>query len=266
MQLLLRTNVFVAGGVTALGAWASGQLAIAPSAPLLLVLLSGTLLIYNLDHLRDDRRKEVLSPGARPRLDARMRGWVLAGAGAGLAAGFALGGSRLLLASLPAGLVGLLYGASVFGGRLKDLPGAKSWLVATAVAHAVALMPPLATGAPLGRATLVVAAFAVTLCALNAHCFDLRDVDVDAAGGSTTWAVHLGAPAAHRRLVALAALAAVAFAGLTIVERAPVEAPATLALAAVSLLLVRPGAPRERYGLVVDGWLYAPLLLGALAG
>lgn len=255
----------MAAGVTTLGAWAARATGVAVSGPTLAVLLCGTLVIYNLDHLRDDRRRARSQEGARPRLGHGLRWTVLVLATVGLTVGFVLGGRPLLLAALPAGVVGLLYGAPLGPLRLKDLPGAKAWLVATAVTHACVLMPALAAGEPVAGSASV-AAFVLALTALDAHCFDVRDVDVDRAAGSETWATRLGEAAAHRRLVGLAGLAAIVFAALTLGGRLTWVAPATLALAAATLPLVGPGARRARFGVVVDGWLFLPWLLSLVAG
>ncbi len=256
VSLILGSNLYVAVCVASLGWWVASTLGAVASAPVLLALLCGTLVIYNLDHLRDDDQRVAANPAARPRLDRALRRIVLGVGAAGLALAFFAGGASLVVAALPAGLVGLAYGARLGDWRLKDLPGAKAWIVAGAVTQAC-LWLPVAPRVP-GLRETPVALFVLALTALNAHCFDLRDLDVDDAGGVRTWALRLGGRAAHRRLAGLTAGAS-GLAGLAAWwGLLPVSAPATLALACLTLALVRPGAPRRRYGVVVDGWLLLP--------
>ena len=253
-RLLLRSNLVVAGGVVALTAYCAGAMGVAAGIALA-VTGAGTLLIYNLDHLRDDRRR--LADGGRPRLARGGRLALLTLATGGLVAGLALAPPAVFVASLPSGAAGLLYGAAFGGLRLKDVPGAKAWLVAAAVSWAVVTLPLSAAGQDLATAPWDLAAFVLALTALNAHAFDLRDVAVDSAAGGWTWAVVLGEERARTRMVGAAiGLAAVftVLAGST----GRWEQPACL-LATAGALLISRGASRERFGLLFDGLLAAPL-------
>lgn len=218
----------------------------------LLVTGAGTLLVYNLDHLRDDRRQ--IRAGRGPRLAPALR-WILLGAAAlGLLAGFALAGLPVLVAALPSGIVGLLYGAPIGGRRLKDLPGSKAWLVATAVTWAVIALP--LAGEELGRAGPELWLFVLALTTLNAHAFDLRDVGVDRDNAAWTWAAWLGPERARRRLVAAAGIATLAAAGWA-VQAGDWERPVTLGAITAGLLGSQRWS-REAYGVWFDGLLLLP--------
>ncbi|MCO4771943.1 MAG: UbiA family prenyltransferase [Deltaproteobacteria bacterium] len=265
LRLLLRSNAWVAVGVGSLGWWVARSAGVTLHGATLVVLLGGTLLIYNLDHLRDDRSRRRDDSLARPRLALGVRRVVLALGLICLGAGFVAGGTPLLIASIPGGLIGLLYGARLGSDRrLKDLPGAKAWLVAAAVSQVCLLLPLVEAGIRPSLAHVPLGFFLMVLCALNAHCFDLRDLDVDRRAGASTWATDLGGEQAHRRLVVVSLLATLGAVALWWAGLLPASAPGTLSIATASLPLVPPGAPRERFGVVVDGWLVLPALLSLL--
>ena len=216
------------------------------------MLFAGTLLVYNLDHARDDRARHP----ARPRLGLGLRAAMLGAACLLLVLGFLEGGARLFALSLGPGLVGLLYGASLGALRLKDLPGAKAWGVAAAVAWACAALPQ----ADAAEVSLTPLPFLFGLTALNAFCFDLRDVAVDRTAGQDTWASRQPPRSAFFQVLFAAVLFATAAALLTRAELWPLSAAVGAITALLTLPGVRPGAPRERFGLLVDGWLYLPFL------
>ncbi len=262
IRIGLRTNLYVAFGVMSLGAWVARTEGLDLSISALAVLGCGTLLVYNLDHLRDDQARRRRDPGARPRLDTCSRVLLLVLAALGLTAAFVLGAPALFLSALPAGLIGLAYGAGPAGRRLKDLPGAKAWLVATAVSQAVLLVPRAGT-LPLMSPSVTTASsatFLFTLCALNAHCFDLRDLESDADAGVTTWATRRGAEGASQQLRRAAWIGAVVTSVASAAGVLSWGGPVTLVLAALSLRTLRLDANRDRFSLLVDGWLFVPVM------
>ncbi len=262
VRLLLRTNLFVTAGVVAL-TWYSARVAGLQPGVEFLVAAAGTLFVYNVDHLRDDRRR-VRDGVGRPRLAVGLRWGLLMAAAAGLATGFALAPGSVLFASLPSGALGLLYGAAVAGRRLKDLPGSKAWIVALAVTWAVAALPLAANGISLTTIRPQLFLFLLALTALNAHAFDLRDEEIDRASGAWTWAVKLGPDRARRHMIG----AAIVFAVLAEAWRrwppsgieAGDGAEMTLTFACVLAALVgtRKTLSREAFGLLFDGLLLVP--------
>ncbi len=262
-RLLVRTNLFVTLGVVGLTWFCARSMGVVPGLELL-VTGAGTLLVYNLDHLRDDHRRTRALMG-RPLLGGWSRGTLLGAAAVLLGAGFVLGPPRMFLAALPSGALGLSYGAALAGRRLKDLPGAKAWIVAFAVTWAVLALP-VARSA--GRSAVVspdLVIFVLALTALNAHAFDLRDVHNDEATGTWTWAVRLGPDLARRRMMGatavLAVLAAIwqglAHAGLATAQIGP-ESVLTLSLLLGALAATRFALSREVFSLLFDGLLLVP--------
>jgi hypothetical protein len=262
VRLLLRTNIFVAFGVVAL-TWYSATFAGLQPGRSLLVAGAGTLFVYNLDHLRDDRRR-TLSGAGRARLAPGLRWSLLGLAALALSTGFALAPLDVLLASLPSGALGLLYGAAWAGRRLKDLPGSKAWIVALAVTWAVAALPLAANGVSLTAIRPDLFLFLLTLTALNAHAFDLRDEEIDRASGAWTWAVKLGPDRARRHMLGAAAVFALLAEGWRRWPSSGLEtndgAEMTLTFACVlaALVATRKKLPREAYGLLFDGLLLVP--------
>ena len=262
-RLILRSNLFVALGVVSLTAYAGWFAGYNPTLELL-VVGTGTLLVYNLDHLRDDLRRTRTGAG-RPRLNISLRWILVVLSAAGLAASFAQTPPVVFWTAVPSGALGLLYGAPIGGRRLKDIPGAKAWIVSIAVSWAVVAIPlAMRDGVWVLRPDLF--AFVVALTALNAHAFDLRDVEIDRASGAWTWASRLGPEAARARLIAAAALATVGTGVWRIAERGSElsfighgwEIPLTFAAVTAALVLTRRGVPRPAYGLLFDGLLFLP--------
>jgi len=267
LRLALHSNLFVAVGVASLGWWVATTQGGSAKPSVLTTLFFGTLLIYNLDHLRDDRQRAAMDPHARPRLAGGRRLGILGIATVGLTVSLVYGGTSVLLMSLPAGLVGLFYGARFHSGgrRVKDLPGAKAWIVALAVSEAVLTLPLYAAEVPPKPHHVGAGVFLLTLTAINAHCFDLRDLAVDARSGAATWATRLGGGRAHSRLRLFTGCAAVGSVGLAMTGWLEWSAAATLLVAWTTLWWIRPGAPRERFGVVVDGWLLLPAGMTVIA-
>lgn len=262
-RLLLHTNLFVTAGVVGLTWYCARSEGSEPGWELV-VAGAGTLLVYNLDHLRDDRRRARVG-GAPPRLTTTARWSLLVVAVTALATGFVLAPPAVFLASLPSGALGLAYGAALAGRRLKDLPGAKAWIVALAVSWAVIALPAAAAGAGPADIAPELAVFVVALTTLNAHAFDLRDVPVDREMGAWTWAVRLGPDRARARMMAatvglLAAATAWGFLAPGGASDSRVGGEVILSLVGVlgALAITRARPSREMFGMLFDGLLLVP--------
>ena len=258
----MRTNLFVTVGVVAL-TWYSARIAGLEPGIELLVAAAGTLLVYNVDHLRDDRRR-IRDGAGRPRLALGMRWGLVVVAAAALATGFALAPAEVLFASLPSGALGLLYGAALAGRRLKDLPGSKAWIVALAVTWATASLPLAANGMSVTAIRPDLFMFLLALTALNAHAFDLRDEEIDRASGAWTWAVKLGPDRARRHMVGAAIVFALLaegwrrWPGSDLQASDGTEMTLTFACVVAALVATRGALSREAFGLLFDGLLLVP--------
>lgn len=240
---LVFSNLWVAGAAVALCAAASLALGSVPGGPLLGLVLCGTLVVYNVDRLRDLERDRVTAPERSAFVARHRRALVwLTGVAALAAAVLVLrlgpGAWWLLLPVLAAGLLHR---------RLKRLVWFKPAYLVGAWLAVTAGLPAVRAGATasLGWVLLL---FATALMA-NAAASNLRDAE-----GASAWLGERTVLRAARTLCAAGVLAA------TLAP--PLLAPLGLVPGLTLVALVGFRAD-ERYGLVVvDGAL---LVGGALA-
>ena len=238
LDVLAFTSVWVASAAGMLCAAASSAMEVPLQAVAVGLAVSGTIVVYNLDRLRDLERDFATSP-LRSAFIERNRGMVtgLTGIAAVAAAGFAFAaGPRALLVLAPALALGLLHR------RLKRIPLAKPLYISLAWALVVVGLPAaLATGAE------HVAAVALVLgpsLAANVIASSLRDGEVD-----TRFVSRSSALSGARTLAVLALVAALL---------APQSVRALAAVPGLTFLALLRSELSERYGLVVvDGALLA---------
>ena len=172
------------------------------------------------------------------------------------------------------GLVPLIYGLPLFPWRssaksirwyrLKDIPGAKAWLVCGSITYAV-------VGLPLGYAmqrpdlsAVITALWLLIFIGSNSHMFDVRDVESDQQYGVSTLPLLAGVDGARLILTAFNALSlALLVWGWTNGLSVPGDAialPATL-LTLVYIWTLTPQTPRQVYNIWIDGILFLPTLL-----
>jgi 4-hydroxybenzoate polyprenyltransferase len=110
----------------------------------------------------------------------------------------------VLISAIPL-ISGLIYSTPIFPRnfpyrRLKEIPVAKSLLVAFAWALPPALLPVYVAGAVPGTITLAVILFFFSLVFINTVLFDMRDVEGDRVTGVRTIPVCIGIEATKRLL------------------------------------------------------------------
>jgi hypothetical protein len=212
----------------------------------------GTLIVYNVDRLRDLERDRLTSP-SRSRFVERNRGRLVALVAAAAAV------CALTLPSLPAAgltLCAAVVGLGFFHRRLKRLTGLKiayvtlSWVAVTVGLPAIAL-----AAAP--GAALQVGAIVGLAVAANLSASDLRDRE---AGAKRV---------PERVVIGLACASCALGVGLALggpPARAPLcTIPGLELLAIAGLEALPPGADRERYGhAVIDGALWIGAALSIL--
>jgi 4-hydroxybenzoate polyprenyltransferase len=228
-----------AGGLLALASWAMG-IETRPAAVGLAA--SGTLLVYNLDRLRDLERDRTTAPRRSDFVAAHHGSLVgLATAGAAAAAAFGLAAPRAAIVLLPILCLGL------FHRRLKRFENAKT-LYITASWLGVVVGLPWALDPSASQIPWVVGILGCALMA-NAIASNVRDHEAAAA--------RIG----PRRALRIARLVAGAGVACACVAPGPARFAGGVPLATFAALLAF--RPTERYGLiVVDG----ALVLGALLG
>jgi len=242
LDALAFSSVWVAVAAGALAAACSLAMGIAPRLAALGLAFSGTLVVYNVDRLRDLDRDRATTPQRSAFVEAQGGNLALVALLAGaLATACALAaGPRAWLVLAPVLALGLLHR------RIKHLTFGKSGYL-TASWVAVVVVVPAAIDASARGVTWVAAVVACAIFA-NAIASSVRDREVVAA--------RYGAGPALR------AARLVAAAGVAIGIAAPAGARPLLLVPLATLLVLIPFRGSDRYVLMgVDG----ALLAGALA-
>ena len=202
----------------------------------------GTLVVYNVDRLRDTRRDLVTAPERTRFVQAHRRALValtlLAGVASAALASRLGHAAALLLASVL--LVGLLHRRLKRAALIKPLYVTAAWL-------AVVVGLPCYTASQPLRVGWVLASLGCALLA-NAIASNLRDDEAGTPGS--------------RRARALRVARGTALVGIVAALSGPPEVRALSAVPLATLAVLLPFHPGERYGLVaVDGALLAGALL-----
>jgi len=238
LDVLTFSSLWVAAAAAALTVACSLAMGIAVAGAAVGLAFAGTLVVYNVDRLRDLDADRATAPD-RSAFVAKHGGnlaLVTVAAAVGSLVFALAGGTRVWAVLVPILGLGLLHR------RIKHLVFGKSAYITAAWVGVVAGVPALIDPA----ATQVAWTVAITAAALfaNAMASSVRDLEVAAARFGP------------RR--ALYAARAFALLGVSVAAAAPAPARSLMAVPAATLfalLLFRPG---ERYGLrVVDGALLA---------
>lgn len=242
LSTLAFSSLWLAAAASALAAAAARCLSAPVDLRAVGLAAAGTLVVYNVDRLRDVERDRATSP-RRTAFVERQRGRLVAltGASAAVAGLLVLAcGAQVALLLAPVAAAGLLHR------RLKRLTWAKAGYVAGAWLVVVVGVPALLAPAP-RHTGWVLGAFAAGILA-NAIVSNVRDREAGAA--------RIGAARA------LAAARGLALVGTLLGAAAPWPARAAAVVPLATLLALLPFRADERYGqIAVDG----ALLLGALA-
>jgi hypothetical protein len=238
LDVLAFSSLWVAAAAAALAAACSLAMGIPVSGAAVGLAFAGTLVVYNVDRLRDLDADRTTAPDRSAFIAAHGGGLALLTVASALASlTFALAaGPRAFAVLVPILGLGLLHR------RLKQLGFGKSAYLATAWIGVVVGVPALIDPA----ATQVEWTLGITAPALfaNAIASNIRDVEVVAARfGSRP---------------ALTVAQAFAVLGVAIAATAPVPARSLMAVPVTTLLALLLFRPGERYGLlIVDGALLA---------
>lgn len=261
-RLLIKPNIWAAGGVLCLLLFAERWLNQPLSWPLHLLCFTSVLLIYNLDHLLDSAGLPGLTLKQFPQHPFIYSLTFMAGC-LTLALLWLIPAHVRAVLTLP-GLIGLLYGLPLLAGRqrwyrLKDIPGSKAWLVAGAITTVIIGLPLTNQSATFGLPTAQLTSFLLIFTASNTHMFDVRDVQTDQQHHVPTLPVLWGVRATQGLMVALNLMLLMGL-WLSQDEISIVMLLATLATCAY-LVFLKPETPAIGYALIIDGLLFLPLLL-----
>jgi len=244
VDALVFSSVWVAAAAGMLAVACSRAMGAPVAIPAVGLAFAGTLVVYNVDRLRDLERDRATTPQRSAFVDRHGGGLALLALGAGLLSlAFALfAGPRVWLLLAPVLGLGLLHR------RIKHLTFGKSAYITAAWVVVVVLVP--AVIHPRASAVGWAAAFCASAIFANAIACNIRDDEVAAA--------LLG----ERKALLAARLCAAAGCLLGLIAPAPVRHLAAVPLA--TLLVLIPFRSSERFGLIaVDGALLAGGLTAA---
>lgn len=244
LDVLAFSSSWVAAAAAALTVACSHAMGVSAAWAAVGLAFAGTLVVYNLDRLRDLDADRATAPDRSAFVAKHGGGLALVTVAAAVGSlGFALAaGIRAWAVLVPILGLGLLHR------RIKHLVFGKSAYITAAWVGVVAGVP--ATIDP--AATQVTWTVGITASALfaNAMASNVRDLEVAAARFGPRPALH--------------AARAFALLGVVIAAAAPAPARSLMAVPAATLLALLLFRPGERYGLlIVDGALLAGAVVAA---
>ncbi len=273
LQAFVYPSLWVAGAIASLTFFVQATLALDTDWRPAALTFCAALIPYNLDRILDTFVQKI--PDRQTQAFFQNPGVLLILLSAAAGTGFLLYQAPLAVRWVSlGGLVPLIYGLPLFPWRsavgsirwyrLKDIPGAKAWLVCGSITYAV-------VGLPLGYAmqrpdlsAAITALWLLIFIGSNSHMFDVRDVESDRQYGVSTLPLLAGVEGARIILTAFNGLSfALLLWGWTrglAVPSSAIALPATL-LTLVYIWTLTPQTSRQVYNIWIDGILFLPALL-----
>ena len=275
LKLFIYSNVWVAGAIASLVFFVQHTLGLAWQWQPMLLIFTAALIPYNLDRVIDTYVQKI--PDQRAQAFFQQSGVVILLGLASLSLGWLIYQAPVMVRWVClGGLVPLIYGVPLWPiyrqsewrwYRLKDIPGAKAWIVAGTITYAVVAVPLAYTEHPFDLASGLVSLFLLIFIGSNSHTFDIRDVVSDRHQGVFTMPVLWGVANTRRfwtgaNLLLLCLLTAGW--GQDWQIPAPVVVLPSVVLTLIYLWQVEPETPRNAYSIWVDGILAVPALLSLI--
>ena len=272
LEILIYPSIWTAAGVASLTYFVQETLNLPHDWRAVALIFAAALLFYNLDRLLDS----YIQPIPDPKVQSYVRHpsfWLLL-----LVTGLTLG---ILLYQAPfqvrlvscGGLLPLIYGMPLLPWaqgqiwhwyRLKDVPGAKAWIVAGIITYALVAVPLAYAGVVFEQSAALTALFLLIFTGTNSHLFDVRDLDSDREKGVLTLPLIVGVTG--NRLIwtclNIGLLALLSWFWATGLNSPALEV--VLPVLAINLALIwrlSPDTPRNTYNIGLDGCLFLPILL-----
>jgi 4-hydroxybenzoate polyprenyltransferase len=272
LEILIYPSIWTAAGVASLTYFVQETLGLPHDWRAVALIFATALLFYNLDRLLDSSIQPI--PDAKAQSFVLHPGFKLLLLVTALAVG-------LLLYQAPAtvrlvscgGLLPLIYGMPLLPRvrernwrwyRIKDIPGAKAWIVAGIITYALVAVPLAYAGVVFDRSAALTALFLLIFTGTNSHLFDVRDLKSDRKKGVLTLPLIVGVRG-NRLIWTGLNLSLLAFGSgfWTTGLRFPaieVVVP-VLAIDLAFIWLLSPDTPRNVYNIGLDGCLFLPILL-----
>lgn len=272
LQAVIYPSVWVAGAIASLVPFVQTTLGLPFSWAAVALIFAAALLPYNLDRVADSFVQKI--PDRQAQSFFRQPGVLLILLAAAIATGILLYQAPIAVRWVSlAGLLPLLYGLPLLPLRLgeqwrwyrvKDIPGAKAWIVCGTIAYAVVAVPLAYAGQPLSGSAVITAMFLLIFVGSNSHAFDIRDIESDREKGVSTLPVMVGVGGTRITLTTLNIAALALLASGWILGWAGPGAAIAIPLTLITLTYIwtlNPQTPRNAYNIWIDGVLYLPALL-----
>ena len=272
LALAIYPSVWTAAGVTSLVYFVQNTLGLPHDWRAMALIFTTALLFYNLDRLLDSYLQPIPDPQAQSYV--LHPGFKLLLLFTTLAVGVLLYQAPVTVKLVSCvGLLPLIYGMPLLPWikeqkwhwyRLKDVPGAKAWIVAGIVTYGLVAVPLAYAVVVFSRSAALITIFLLIFTATNSHLFDVRDLKSDREKGVRTLPLIVGVRA--NRLIwtgfnlgFFAILAWFWASGWNIPALEVILLVLTVNLAFIWLL--SPETPRNIYNIALDGCLFLPILL-----
>ena len=272
LEILIYPSIWTAAGVASLTYFVQETLDLPHDWRAVALIFATALLFYNLDRLLDSYIQPIPDPKAQSY--ASHPSFKLLLLVAALVVGFLLyqAPSQVRLVSC-GGLFPLIYGIPLLPWargqnwrwyRLKDVPGAKAWIVAGIVTYALVAVPLAYAGGVFEQSAALITIFLLIFTGTNSHLFDVRDLKSDREKGVLTLPLIVGVKGNRLiwtglNLSLLVFLSCFWATGLKI-PSLEVILP-VLVTNLVFIWVLNPETPRNTYNIALDGCLFLPILL-----
>ncbi|WP_088893364.1 UbiA family prenyltransferase [Leptolyngbya ohadii] len=270
-QFLIDSSFWTAAALASLAFYVQQTLNLSPDLRPIALIFCAALTFYNLDRVADARQPN--SSEDQKLAFFRSPAILLLMLGSGIA-------TVLLLVQAPiavqqvslVGLVSLAYGIPLLPikqdgqtrwYRIKDIPGAKAWIVCGTIAFALTAVPLAYANQSFTPAAILTGIFLLVMTGSNAHVFDIRDLEDDRTQGVPTLPVLLGVLPTRILLTGMNAIGITALLGGWVngwnVPSVAIVLPLTL-LTLIYIWTVDPETGRSIYTVWIDGLLFLPAL------
>lgn len=275
LEFLIYPSIWVAAALASLTAFSQAMMGLETDwRPILFIFLIA-LIPYNLDRLFDAYVQQSRNAKAQAYFRSNF-------ALIGLL-GFAVAGVLVLLWFAPmavryvslAVIFPLVYGAPIFPirnkkqwrwYRLKDIPGAKAWIVCTIITYGAIALPLAYAGTDFDLRAGLTTCFIFAFEGSNANLFDVRDLESDAKKGVLTLPLMVGIQGTRIVLTVMNALMLIiliAYGGALILPFYPAIFSAT-SIMLILIWTVDEETPLLFYDCIIDGLLFLPLIIYGL--
>ena len=272
LEILIYPSIWTAAGVASLAYFVQETLGLPHDWRAAALILATALLFYNLDRFLDSYIQPIPDPKAQSYVLHPSFKLLL------LVTALAVG---ILLYQAPAtvrlvscgGLLPLIYGMPLLPWarsqnwrwyRIKDVPGAKAWIVAGIITYALVTVPLAYADGVFDQSAALITTFLLIFTGTNSHLFDVRDLKSDREKGVRTLTLIVGVRG-NRLIWTGLNLGLLVF--LSCFWASGLKIPAievilpVLAINLAFIWLLNPDTPRNIYSICLDGCLFLPVLL-----